>query len=65
LDKAFPFKGKNYEAYYCAGNGGNEFIIFNDLPLVIIITSKAYNKPHGHLQADKIVLDYFTPFIIK
>lgn len=23
-------------------------------------TSKAYNKPYGHLQADKIVLDYIA-----
>jgi CubicO group peptidase (beta-lactamase class C family) len=64
-NKTFSFKSKNYETYYCAGNGGNEFIIFNDLPLVIIITSKAYNKPYGHSQADKIVLDYILPSIIK
>lgn len=64
-NRTFTFKEKNYEAYYCAGNGGNEFIIFNDLPLVIIITSKAYNKPYGHPQADKIVLDYILPSIIK
>jgi CubicO group peptidase (beta-lactamase class C family) len=64
-NKTFNFEGKNYETYYCAGNGGNEFIIFNDLPLVIIITSKAYNKPYGHAQADKIVLDYILPSIIK
>jgi CubicO group peptidase (beta-lactamase class C family) len=64
-NKTFSFKSKNYETYYCAGNGGNEFIIFKDLPLVIIITSKAYNKPYGHSQADKIVLDYILPSIIK
>lgn len=64
-NKTFSFQGKNYETYYCAGNGGNQFIIFNNLPLVIIITSKAYNKPYGHLQADKIVLDYILPAIIK
>jgi CubicO group peptidase (beta-lactamase class C family) len=64
-NKTFAFEGKNYEAYYCAGNGGNEFIIFNNLPLVIIITSKAYNKPYAHPQADKIVLDYILPSIIK
>ena len=64
-NRTFTFKEKNYETYYCAGNGGNEFIIFNDLPLVIIITSKAYNKPYGHPQADKIVLDYILPSIIK
>ncbi|RZJ44929.1 MAG: class C beta-lactamase-related serine hydrolase, partial [Chryseobacterium sp.] len=60
-NKSFEYKGKQYETYYCAGNGGNEFIIFKDLPLVIIITSKAYNKPYGHAQAEKIVKDFILP----
>jgi CubicO group peptidase (beta-lactamase class C family) len=64
-NKTVNYKGKNYETYYCAGNGGNEFIIFKDLPLVIIITSKAYNKPYGHPQADKIVHDYLLPAILR
>jgi CubicO group peptidase (beta-lactamase class C family) len=64
-NKTFNYKGKNHETFYCAGNGGNEFIIFKDLPLVIIITSKAYNKPYGHQQAEKIVLDYVLPSILK
>ena len=64
-NRTFTFDGKNYESYYCAGNGGNEFIIFNDLPLVIIITSKAYNKPYAHPQAEKIILEYILPSIIK
>jgi len=64
-NRTFTFGEKNYETYYCAGNGGNEFIIFNDLPLVVIITSKAYNKPYGHPQTEKIVLDYILPSIIR
>ena len=64
-DKSVEYKGKHYETYYCAGNGGNEFIIFKDLPLVIIITSKAYNKPYGHPQAEKIVKDFILPAILK
>ncbi|MDA6069343.1 serine hydrolase [Flavobacterium sp. AC] len=64
-NKTVNYKGKNYETYYCAGNGGNQFIIFKDLPLVIIITSKAFNKPYGHPQADKIVHDYLLPAILK
>ena len=64
-NKTVNYKGKNYETYYCAGNGGNEFIIFKDLPLVVIITSKAFNKPYGHAQADKIVHDYLLPAILK
>lgn len=64
-NKTIKYKGKNYETYYCAGNGGNEFIIFKDLPLVVIITSKAFNKPYGHVQADKIVQNYLLPAILK
>ena len=64
-NKSVEYKGKNYETYYCAGNGGNEFIIFKDLPIVIIITSKAYNKPYGHPQAEKIVKDFILPAILK
>lgn len=64
-NKSVAYKGKNYETFYCAGNGGNEFIIFKDLPIVIIITSKAYNKPYGHPQADTIVKDFILPSLIK
>ncbi|WP_367752936.1 serine hydrolase domain-containing protein [Flavobacterium sp. WC2430] len=64
-NKSVFYKGKNYETYYCAGNGGNEFIMFKDLPITIIITSKAYNKPYAHAQADTIVKDYILPAIIK
>lgn len=64
-NKSVEYKGKSYETYYCAGNGGNEFIIFKDLPIVIIITSKAYNKPYGHPQAERIVKDFVLPAILK
>ena len=64
-NRSFEYKGKSYETYYCSGNGGNEFIIFKDLPIVIIITSKAYNKPYGHAQAERIVKDFILPSILK
>jgi CubicO group peptidase (beta-lactamase class C family) len=64
-NKTIHYNGQNYETYYCAGNGGNEFIIFKELPLVLIITSKAYGKPYGHSQTDQIVSDYLLPAILK
>lgn len=64
-NKSVAYKDKNYDTFYCAGNGGNEFIIFKELPLTIIITSKAYNKPYGHAQADRIVKEYILPSILK
>jgi CubicO group peptidase (beta-lactamase class C family) len=63
-NKTFTIAGNDHETFYCAGNGGNEFIIFKDLPLVVVITSKAYNKPYAHLQTDKIVTDYILPAIL-
>ncbi len=64
-NKTFQVAGKNYEAFYCAGNGGNQFIIFKDLPIVIIITAKAYNKPYAHPQSDTIVREYVLPAVLK
>jgi CubicO group peptidase (beta-lactamase class C family) len=64
-NRTIMYNGKAYEVNYCAGNGGNQFIIFKDVPLVVTITSKAYNRPYGHPQADKIVKDYLLPAIIS
>jgi CubicO group peptidase (beta-lactamase class C family) len=64
-NKTYSYQGKDHEVFYCAGNGGNEFIIFKDLPLTVIITSKAYNKPYGHAQTDAIVQDYILPAVLE
>jgi len=64
-NKTIAYEGKKYEYFYCAGNGGNQFIIFKELQLVIIITSKAYNKAYGHPQADTIIGDYILPAVVK
>lgn len=64
-NKTFVYNGKDYEVFYCAGNGGNEILIFKDLPLAVVITSKAYNKPYGHPQAHKIVQDYLLPAVLQ
>lgn len=60
-NKTYHVDGSDYEVYYASGNGGNKIFIFRDLPLVIVITSKAYNKPYGHSQSDKIVEQYLIP----
>jgi hypothetical protein len=53
----------DYEVYYSSGNGGG--FIFKDQPIVIVITSTAYNTPFGHKQADKIMQDYLILAISK
>ena len=64
-NKTYTIDNKDYEVYYCNGNGGNKIIIFKDQPLVIVVTATAYNTPYGHKQVDKIVQDYLIPAITK
>ncbi len=64
-NKSYKSKGKSYEAYYCAGNGGNYILIFKDQPLVIVITANAYGQPYAHSQVDKIIQEYLLPAIYE
>ncbi|MBN8586170.1 MAG: serine hydrolase [Ignavibacteria bacterium] len=61
----FNVNGISYEAYYASGNGGNKIFIFKELPLVIVITSTAYNKPYSHRQVNIILEKYLLPAVVK
>ena len=60
-NKQYEVKGKAYEAFYCAGNGGNYILIFKDIPVVIVITASAYGQTYAHPQVTKIVSEYILP----
>lgn len=64
-NKTYKSDEAQFEAYYSTGNGGNRIIIFREIPLVIVITSTAFNKPYAHSQTDKIVLNYLLPAIVE
>jgi CubicO group peptidase (beta-lactamase class C family) len=64
-NKSFPVKGRMYEAFYCAGNGGNYIVVFKDLPLVIVVTATAYGQSYAHPQVNKIITGYILPAILK
>jgi CubicO group peptidase (beta-lactamase class C family) len=64
-NKTYNVNGVNYEVYYSSGNGGNRIFIFRDFPLVVVITSTAYNTPYGHKQVDKIMQNYLIEAITK
>lgn len=61
--KVYKVGNQSFETYQSSGNGGNKIIIFKEIPLVIVITAKAYNKSYAHLQADKIVEEYLLPAV--
>lgn len=65
FNKTYMVNGENYEAFYCAGNGGSKIFIFKTIPLVIVVTAKAYNKPYMHRQVDKMMERYILPAVLK
>lgn len=64
-NKTYKVGGTNYEVYYSSGNGGNKIFMFKDSPIVIVITSTAYNTPYGHSQVDRIMQNYLIPAVTK
>jgi CubicO group peptidase (beta-lactamase class C family) len=62
--KVYTIGNKSFETYQSSGNGGNKIIMFTDLPIVMVITAKAYNQPYSHSQVDKIVQEYLLPAVL-
>lgn len=63
-NKVFKIREKDYEAYYCAGNGGNYIIIMDNIPYVIVITASAYGQPYAHAQVGRIMNEYLLPALL-
>lgn len=64
-NKTFKANTKDYEAFYCAGNGGNYILVFKNEPLVIVITASAYGQHYAHSQVTEMLSKYILPAIKK
>lgn len=64
-NKIYINNNTDYEVYFSSGNGGNKIFIFKDQPVVVVITSTAFNTPYAHRQADKILQEYLIPAFIE
>jgi len=64
-NKTYKVDNKNYETYYCAGNGGNSIFIFKDQPLVVVVTATAYGAGYAHTQVDKMMERYILPAVLN
>jgi|SRR6056297_582872 len=60
-NKTYKYKEKDFEVYAASGNGGNKIFMFQEIDLVVVITSTAYNQSYAHRQADTIVEKYILP----
>lgn len=56
---------QQFEVAYASGNGGNKIFIFKDIPVVIVITAKAYNKAYAHPQVQQMVSEYIVPALLN
>nr|WP_262908143.1 serine hydrolase [Chryseobacterium sp. LC2016-29] len=63
--KVYTIGNKSFETYQSSGNGGNKIIMFTELPIVMVITAKAYNQPYSHSQVDKMVQEYLLPAVLN
>lgn len=63
-NKIYKVNDKEYETFYCSGNGGNKIFVFKDEPLVIVITATAYGAMYGHLQVDKMMQNFILPSVL-
>ncbi|HEX2629153.1 MAG TPA: serine hydrolase [Chitinophagaceae bacterium] len=64
-NKKYKIGDKEYETFYCTGNGGNKIFIFPDHPWVIVITASAYGASYAHPQVDKMMTEYILPSLIN
>jgi CubicO group peptidase (beta-lactamase class C family) len=64
-NKKYKVGNKEYEAFYCTGNGGNKIFIFPDHPWVIVITASAYDRMYAHPQVDKMMTEYILPSLLE
>jgi CubicO group peptidase (beta-lactamase class C family) len=63
-NKKYRVAGREYETFYCAGNGGNKIFVFPNHPWVIVITASAYGTLYAHPQVDKMMTEYIIPALV-
>jgi CubicO group peptidase (beta-lactamase class C family) len=64
-NKKYKVGDKEYETYYCAGNGGNKIFVFPDHDWVIVITASAYGALYAHPQVDKMMTEFILPALVN
>ena len=60
--KTYNVSGVDQVVYY---SSRNRIFIFKDVPIVVVMTSTAYDTPYGHKQVDKIMQYYLIEAIAK
>ena len=63
-NKKYKVGDKQFDTFYCSGNGGNKIYIFKEFNAVVVITASAYNQSYAHSQVDVIMERYILPSLL-
>ncbi|MEO1713791.1 MAG: serine hydrolase, partial [Bacteroidota bacterium] len=63
--KSYQVGEKTYLVFACSGNGGNKVFVFTEIPVVVVVTARAYNQSYMHRQVDEMMDQYILPAILK
>ena len=63
--KSYQVEEKTYPVFACSGNGGNKVFVFTEIPVVVVVTARAYNQSYMHRQVDEMMDQYILPAILK
>lgn len=61
--KSYTVGDEQWPVTYCSGNGGNKIFVFNDKPLVVVVTASAYGQRYMHTQVDDMMQNYILPAV--
>lgn len=62
--KNYKVNDKMYTAFQASGMGGSKIIMFEDEPLVVVVTATAYGAAYQHTQVTKLIQEYVLPAVI-
>ncbi len=61
--KSYEVDDASWPVAYCTGNGGNKIFVFDDRPLVVVVTASAYGRRYAHPQVDEMMERFILPAI--
>ncbi|MBT8077705.1 MAG: beta-lactamase family protein [Gammaproteobacteria bacterium] len=61
--RTYAVGDQQWPVAYCSGNGGNKIFVFDEQPLVVVVTASAYGQRYAHRQVDRMMTEYILPAV--
>lgn len=60
-DTTYTVNQTTWHAFKASGNGGNAIFVFQNQPVVVVLTATAFNTPFMHTQIDRLMQQLVLP----